>query len=201
MLPSHRGTVFHSTNMHHTTAGTCLTKHLHSASQMPVTELSVPRREEWALPSTRQRMLLRTHQVPPAQSHVLFHRYTYSSWLCLKGLLQLPDTGWINLGWFLPCRRRAATKTTPASLELAYIHNTHTALNKLTALPTIENTESNQQMAHLPLTNCFQFWLPKLKDPAEREGVERQLVCYQVPRQFGMKRDREVTVFKRLFVA
>lgn len=92
MLPSHSSTVSHSTYVHHTTAGTCLTKRPHSASQMPVTELSVPGREAWASASTRQQMLLRAHQVPPPQSHDLLHRYTYSSWLSSEGLLHLPET-------------------------------------------------------------------------------------------------------------
>lgn len=67
----------------------------------------------------------------------------------------------------------------------------------MSALPTIENiTDNNQQMPASPGKH-IQFWLPKLKDPAEREHMERQSACYQIPRQCGLKRDRGATVLEK----
>lgn len=51
-------------------------------------------------------------------------------------------------------------------------------------------------MAQPPLANYIQFWLPKLKDPAEKD-MEVQSACYQIPRQFELKSEREATVLEK----
>lgn len=84
------------------------------------------------------------------------------------------------------------------SLKLppACLHNAHTVLKTFTASPTIENnTGNNQQMAQPPLANCIQ--LRKLRDPAEREDMEKHSACYEMPRQFRLKRDREATALEK----
>jgi len=56
-------------------------------------------------------------------------------------------------------------------------------------------------MAQPLLANCIQFWLSKLKDPAEGEDVERQLARYQMPRRFGLKRETEATAVDKGTIA